>query len=407
MTMQSRAAARLTGSAPAQPFAGLCRFVLARILQGASHGTLLIVEPSGRRAVYRGSEPGADAQITFKRWRTLRRFLTAGHLGFGEAYVAGDFETPDVCALLTWALQNEQSLSRVWQGSLASRLASILMHLANRNTIAGSRRNIAAHYDLGNDFYTAWLDKGMQYSSAIYSAPDQSLEAAQEAKLDRIVELLAPEKADRVLEIGCGWGALAERLAVACGCHVTGLTLSTEQLGYAHERLARVTLAPELRLEDYRSLQGVFDRIASVEMIEAVGEAYWPTYFATLRRCLKAGGRAVIQAITINERYFPSYRAHPDFIQKYIFPGGMLPTPSAIRENCGASGLKLGTIETFGQSYAMTLAEWRRRFTAAFPGLRSLGFDDEFFRKWDYYLAYCEIGFRLGILDVGFYVMEG
>lgn len=407
MTMQTGSAAKRTGPALAQARAGLHSLVLGRILRGAAHGSLLVVEPSGRQRVFRGTEPGPEAQITLKNWRTLRRLLTAGHAGFGEDYMAGNFESPDLCALLTWAMLNEKALSGVWQGRWPSRVVSLLGHFANRNTPAGSRRNISEHYDLGNAFYAAWLDAGMQYSSALYSATEQRLEAAQDAKLDRIVALLAPQPTDRVLEIGFGWGALVERLAMAKGCSVSGVTLSTDQLAYARQRLALVKPQPDLRLTDYRSLQGTFDHIVSVEMIEAVGEAYWPTYFATLRRLLRSGGRAVIQAITINERYFHTYRANPDFIQKHIFPGGMLPTIGAIGRNANSAGLNLGAIEHFGHSYALTLAEWRRRFRTAKPELRPLGFDDVFFRKWDYYLAYCETGFRLGVLDVGLYVMEG
>jgi cyclopropane-fatty-acyl-phospholipid synthase len=368
---------------------------LAWMLRGASVGALTVTDPLRRTTVHRGSAPGPSAQISIVSWRAIRRLLASGHVGFAEAYMAREVETPDLVALLTWAMRNEAALARVWGGTWAARSAAALQHVLRRNTRVGSQRNIQAHYDLGNDFYAHWLDRGMNYSSALYARPEQSLEEAQSAKLDRIVELLAPA-------IGCGWGPLAERLASA-GCNVTGLTLSPAQLSFARQRLAGVTPTPDLRLADYRSLAETFDRIASIEMIEAVGESYWPTYFRTIARCLKPEGVAVLQAITIDERYYASYRGHPDFIQKHIFPGGMLPTTAIIRDQAAAAGLRQIQVHSFGLSYAQTLSAWRDRFRAALPQLAELGFDDAFRRKWEYYFAYCETGFRLGTLDVGLY----
>jgi len=386
---------------------GIGHFMLARLLRGANAGSLVVVDASGRTIVQRGAQPGPDARIDVKSWRMLSRLISAGHVGFGEAYMAGDFETPDLCALLTWTMKNEPALRQIAQGSWPSRIASWLQHFSRSNTPSGSRRNISAHYDLGNDFYATWLDAGMSYSSALFTNPDQSLEDAQVAKLDRIAAMLAPERGDRVLEIGCGWGPLAERLAAKYGCRLTGLTLSSAQFDYAGKRLAAIDPPADLRLADYRSLDERFDQIVSVEMIEAVGERYWPLYFNTLRRCLRPGGRAVIQAITIDERAFEGYRANPDFIQKHIFPGGMLPTITLIRQHARTAGFTLGHAEHFGASYARTICEWRRRFQAAAPKLKLMGFDDEFHRKWDYYLAYCETGFQLGAVNVGLYTLEG
>ena len=383
--------------------AGVWRRALAWMLKGAEVGSLAVTEPSGRTTSHFGADPGPSAHITIVRWRTLRRLALGGHVGFAEAYLDGDFETPDLVALLTWAMRNEPALARLWDGAWFTRSAGVVQHILRSNTLAGSKRNIQAHYDLGNEFYAQWLDAGMNYSSALFETPGQSLEDAQVAKLNRIVALLGPARGDRVLEIGCGWGPLAERLAVAAGCHVTGLTLSPAQLAFARNRVASLTPVPDLRLEDYRAVEGTFDRIASIEMIEAVGERYWPTYFGTISRCLKPGGVAVLQAITIEERYYDSYRGNPDFIQKHIFPGGMLPTVAILREQVAAAGLTLTDAEPFGQSYAETLVAWRDRFHAALPALAALGFDDAFRRKWDYYFAYCETGFRLGTLDVGLY----
>ncbi len=279
-----------------------------------------------------------------------------------------------------------------------------MTHRGNRNTHDGSRRNIAFHYDLGNAFYERWLDRGMQYSSAI-RVGDDDLEAAQAHKLDRIGTLLDVAGGESVLEIGCGWGAVSERLA-AMHCAVTAVTLSAEQLAYARDRLESAGLEADLRLEDYRDVTGRFDRIVSIEMIEAVGEEYWPAYFETLRERLVPGGHAVIQAILISEDRFEDYRRNPDFIQTHIFPGGMLLTRTAMREQAEAAGLSLRHEELHGKSYAWTLAEWRSRFHAAWGEIEPMGFDARFRRMWDYYLAYCEGGFRAGMIDVGLYVLE-
>ena len=279
------------------------------------------------------------------------------------------------------------------------------MHRVRANTRRGSRRNIAAHYDLGNEFYSRWLDRSMTYSSALFSAPDQSLEDAQQAKIDRAIALMDIRGGERVLEIGCGWGGMAERLIARHGCTVTGLTLSAEQLAYARQRLESQGLGAraDLRLQDYRDVNEQFDRIVSIEMLEAVGESYWPAYFAALRNCLVPGGTAVLQGITIEEQRFEAYRKTPDFIQRYIFPGGMLPTISAMQREIERAGLALVSLETFGLSYARTLNAWQQRFQRAWPDIQQFGFGPRFKQMWEYYLAYCEAGFRRGAVDVGLY----
>lgn len=274
----------------------------------------------------------------------------------------------------------------------------------NRNTRRGSRRNIAAHYDLGNEFYRQWLDAGMSYSAGLFSSGGETLEQAQNAKLDRVLRLLELAGGERVLEIGCGWGALAERL-VQNRCSLIGITLSNEQLAYAQQRLSGQAPAEHcnLRLQDYRDVRGNFDRIVSIEMLEAVGEAYWPTYFKKLHECLRPGGIAVLQVITIDEARFENYRHRPDFIQKYIFPGGMLPTPEIIGREASKAGLHLVSNEFFGDDYARTLEEWRTRFQNAWPQIKALGFDQRFKKMWDYYLAYCQVGFETAAITVGLY----
>jgi len=282
-----------------------------------------------------------------------------------------------------------------------------LAHGSKRNSARGSRRNIAFHYDLGNAFYRLWLDDSMSYSSAIAVTPGQSLEQAQQARLAHIAHLLQLTPSADVLEIGFGWGGLATTMAPQCRT-VTGLTLSHEQLAWAKRRVSAKGLEAkiDLRLQDYRAVTGAFDRIVSIEMLEAVGEAYWPVYFAKLAQCLKPGGRIVLQAITIHPDRYASYKRSPDFIQHYIFPGGMLPTPDILAAQARKAGLAIVSQQTFAAGYAATLAEWRRRFLAAWPEVEKLGFDTRFRKLWDYYLSYCEAGFRIGTIDVGLYVLE-
>lgn len=371
-------------------------------------GSLKVITPAGERVELRGSLAGPDAVLVVKRWRTLWRLLRGGEIGFAEAFIDGDWATPDLTRLLEWALRNEKA-SGAYRGHAGARLMRRLAHGLRANTRRGSRRNIAAHYDLGNDFYRLWLDPSMSYSSAVYASPDETLEQAQQRKLDRIVALLDNPGGKDVLEIGFGWGGVLERLIAAHRCRMTGLTLSTEQLAFSKARLERLRLseAADLRLQDYRDVEGQFDRIVSIEMLEAVGERYWPAYFTKLRACLKPGGTCVLQVITIDEARFADYRANPDFIQAYVFPGGMLPTRTAVREAAAAAGLTLGAEETFGRSYARTLREWRTRFLAKARDVSALGLDDRFQRMWEYYLAYCEAGFLCGSVDVSLIQLKG
>ena len=374
---------------------------LSDVLLSRIHdGRLTIVTPSGFRLSH-GRDDGPQGVLVLRRWRTLRRLLLQGDIAFAEAYMDGDWDSPDLPALVELAGRNIPTLSDAFDANWFHRMRNRVLHRMNANTRRGSKRNIQHHYDLGNDFYAEWLDGGMSYSSALFASDDQPLEDAQTAKQQRALSLMDLHAADRVLEIGCGWGGLAEQLAAA-GCHVTGVTLSAAQLDYATRRLGGKA---DLRLQDYRDVDGTFDRIVSIEMMEAVGEAYWPSYFSTLHDRLKPGGLAVVQAITIGEDQFEGYRRCTDFIQHYIFPGGMLPTISEIRRQTEQAGMVLRSMETFGASYALTLAEWRRRFHAAWPRIERQGFDGRFRRMWDYYLAYCEGGFRAGTINVGLYVL--
>lgn len=380
---------------------GLLRQLLARL----RCGSLRVELPDGRVISQRGSMEGPHATLQLRRWRALRRLMTQGDMGLAESYRDGDWSTPDLVALLDFGVRNEAAWGTALQGSRLAQLMARWHHLLNANTRRGSRRNISAHYDLGNDFYAAWLDPRLIYSGAIYGPGDATLEQAQSRKLSRIAQLLALEPGQHVLEIGCGWGALAVDLARKHDVQVTGVTLSHRQLDHARAEVARAGLdgAVQLHLRDYRELEGSFDRIVSIEMLEAVGEAYWPLYFDTLRERLRPGGCAVLQVILIDDAHFESYRRGTDFIQRHIFPGGMLPSAAAIREQAARAGLRVECTDRFGASYARTLVEWRRAFDAAWPQLSQQGFGEAFRRLWHYYLCYCEAGFRAGRIDVGLF----
>lgn len=385
--------------------------VLQAVVGRFDTGSLTIDLPSGRSLTFTGERPGHNAQITVRRWRALPRIALSGDIGFADSLAAGDCYSNDLKTFLLWALDNCSTPSSphkgtVGDGLLASRLAARVRHAIRANTRSNSRRNIAAHYDLGNAFYASWLDKDLNYSSGIYDAPSATLEQAQAKKIQRIADFLQLRGGEKVLEVGCGWGALAHHLISRYRCQVTGLTLSQEQQNHAREHLGAFGLRADIRLEDYRDVTGTFDRVVSIEMIEAVGEAYWPGYFRKIASSLSSQGMAVLQAITIDERFYEDYRRRPDFIQLSIFPGGMLPTKSIIAEQAKQAGLRLTRAEHFGASYARTLADWRLRFDNARPRLLELGFDDRFIRLWDYYLTYCEVGFESRRLDVGLYQLR-
>lgn len=387
---------------------GLSRWFLRRLLSQIVVGRLSIVTPEGEQLWSGSVGPGPQAAIVLKNWRAMRRLMLDGDIGLAEAYRDGDFTTPDLTALIELGARNDATLRRLVSGTWPARLLNRLRHWRNANSRAGSRRNITAHYDLGNDFYRYWLDAGMTYSSALYETPTDTLEAAQDRKLDRIVEMLALSGGERVLEIGCGWGALAERLARE-GCLVTAITLSPAQLEYAQRRIAEAGLADkvELRLQDYRDVVGRFDRIVSIEMIEAVGRDYWPTYFAALSRSLTAGGHAVLQSITIEDALFEPYQQGTDFIQRFIFPGGCLPSVPALVGAAKAAGFAEIERFGFGSSYALTLKQWRGRFLENWPQIAPQGFDEQFRKLWEFYLCYCEAGFRAGTIDVSLIALGG
>jgi cyclopropane-fatty-acyl-phospholipid synthase len=373
------------------------RHLFDRILRG--HLRIRIGEHSHEM---HGTEAGPSGEIRLlKPVSFARRIATRGHVGLGESYMAGDWDSPDLTALLHCFAANQHALAEVFDGSWLHRLGSLLRHRRRANTKAGSRRNIEAHYDLGNDFYRLWLDPSMTYSCGVFERDTDDLAQAQANKYRRLLDLLHAEPGQRVLEVGCGWGGFA-RTAAAAGLGVTGLTLSQEQHAWSQATVAGTPLAEriELRLQDYRDVSEGFDHIVSIEMFEAVGEAYWPAYMAMLKRCLKPGGRAALQVITIADSEFDGYKASPDFIQHYIFPGGMLPTVGRFDAAAADAGLKIAERSFHALDYARTLATWRERFDAELPAVRALGYDERFIRMWRYYLSYCEAGFRDERIDV-------
>ncbi len=373
-----------------------------RCLRQIRHGSIELHLPDGQLLrVGHGEAPHASLRI--HDWSVCAAVLKSGDIGLAEAWIDGRWTTRDLPGLLRFFLVNREAIERVVYGSRWGSLLYRLKHLLNRNSRRGSRRNIHAHYDLGNAFYERWLDGSMNYSSAWFAEGfGQSLESAQQAKMSRALSEAGVRPGSRVLEIGCGWGAVAETAARA-GAHLTGVTLSTEQLDWARRRLGDAGLAEraDLRLQDYRDIADApFDAIVSIEMFEAVGRDYWPSYFETVRRCLKPGGKACIQSITIHDDLFDRYVRSTDFIQQYIFPGGLLPSPKEFRLAAERAGLVVEQQLAFGPDYAETLRRWREMFLAEEEAVRSIGFDTRFMRTWDFYLAYCEAAFDAGSTDV-------
>ena len=386
----------------AAPAAARTVFALLKKLQ---HGTLDVQMPDGTQARFgSGAADQPKAALRLIDWRVCSAALKSGDIGFAEAFIDGHWTTPDLAALLRLFIANRDAMESViygtWWGSLMYRLK----HLLHRNSRSGSRKNIHAHYDIGNSFYRLWLDETMNYSSALFEGDfSRPSVQAQTAKVRRALAECGVGAGDRVLEIGCGWGALAQEAAAGLGARVTGVTLSTEQLAFAQERMRRLGVAEraDLRLQDYRDISdGPYDAVASIEMFEAVGREYWSSYFQTVHRQLKPGGRACIQTITIRDDLFERYLKSTDFIQQYIFPGGLLPSPQAFRAEARKAGLEVINELAFGPDYAETLRRWRADFLSRDGQVRQLGFDTRFMRIWEFYLAYCEAAFDTGNTNV-------
>lgn len=372
------------------------------IAKGLNRGRLDFVLPDGRRFRAEGKTPGPAAEVIAHSPDVFARLIREGDLGFSEAYVEGEWSSPDLQGFLDLMQQGNESVYDGFPGLGLVRMYERMRFWLQSNSKRQAKKNIAYHYDLGNDFYALWLDETMTYSSALFRNGQESLERAQVQKYALLVDQLGAQPGDHVLEIGCGWGGFAEYAAKERGLRVTGLTISRAQQDYAVARMARAGLSDrvEIKLQDYRDERGSYDGIASIEMFEAVGEKYWPAYFGTLHDRLRPGRNATLQIITISDLRFQTYRKQVDFIQKYIFPGGMLPSPAALRAEIARAGLRLkGSVE-FGQSYSQTLRRWHDSFNARWGDIARLGFDDRFRRMWNFYLASCAGAFGGGNCDV-------
>jgi len=381
--------------------------VFARMLASVEGGSLRIEFPSGARTVV-GNPAHPRYRLTILDSRFFHRVLAGGGVGFGEAYVDGLWTSSNLSGLLTLLARNQRKLGPLQRGfSLLARMANGLAHRARANSLDGSKENIREHYDLSNDFYRTFLDASMTYSSALFDDPESSLEAAQANKIERMLDLAKVGEGDQILEIGSGWGALAVA-AARRGCRVRTITLSVQQYEYVLDRVEREGLGDriEVALQDYREVEGRYDAVLSCEMIEAVGAEFLPGYFRTIRRSLKPGGRAVLQAITIPDERYATYSKGCDWIQKHIFPGGHLPSPGAIADHAHAAGLRVGESRSFGLHYARTLALWQKAFNGAEDRVEALGFDERFRRKWNFYFSYCIAGFDTGLIDVRHVVLE-
>ena len=378
-------------------------FVLNKLTM-MQHGSVELTIPGGKTFTFNAPNPGPHGICVMHNWGLPRKALAGGSLGAAESYMDGDWDSPDVTGFLELFLANSRGAGAdsFFKRNFLLNWATSFRHWMNRNSKTGSKRNIAAHYDLGNKFYTQWLDQTMTYSSGIFRDGANSLKEAQQAKYQSLVDRTDIKPEHHVLEIGCGWGGFAEHAAKNVGCKVTCLTISEEQYKFAKERIEKAGLSDlvEIKFQDYRDETGKYDRIVSIEMFEAVGEQYWPSYFDQVKNCLKPGGKAGVQIITIAEEDYPHYRATPDFIQKYIFPGGMLPTAQILKDMGEKFGLNQISTRAFGYDYAATLEEWRHRFWKAWPSIKPLGFDERFKRMWEFYFHYCEAGFKRDTIDV-------
>ena len=383
--------------------------IILKLLANLKHGALALTTPDGvcrhfgDASAPAGLQPKPALTLELRNWNLFSAAMRSGYIGFAESYIGGDWSTSDLPGLIELLAHNRAQIESLVYGSWLGSLFYRIKHLLNRNSKAGSRKNIHAHYDIGNPFYQLWLDPSMTYSSALFTeSAGGNLALAQAAKFRRILGQLDLAPGARVLEIGCGWGGFAEIAAREAGAFVTGLTLSTEQLAYAQKRIDGAGLADQVDLQlcDYRDSSGQYDAIASIEMFEAVGESYWPSYFQCIARSLKPGGRACVQTIVIADELFERYRKGTDFIQQFIFPGGMLPSPSRFVRLAAEHGLEVVDQFGFGIDYADTLVAWRKAFHAQLGAVRAQGFDERFILTWEFYLCYCEAAFRARNTDV-------
>ena len=362
-------------------------------------GSVTIVTPEEKYLKYTGIEEGEHVSIRINEWKFCEDIFMKGDIGLGESYISGYWDCGNINNLIKFGIENYNELERVIKGSLLKILFFRIKHFLNRNSRKGSLKNVHAHYDIGNEFYQLWLDSSMTYSSAIFNSTDEELLSAQENKYERILKNLKLKNGDHILEVGCGWGGFME-YAARNGFKVTGVTISKEQYEFAKKRLSKFGNLAKVKLQDYRDIDGKYNHIVSIEMFEALGEKYWKKYFKMLFSILKPGGKLIIQSITINNNDFFSYRKCSDFIQQYIFPGGMLPSPKIFKDVAVKQGfIYRGDLE-FGRDYGITLKRWEENFSSVLSRVKKLGFDDKFIRTWRFYLKYCQGGFEANKISV-------
>lgn len=393
-----------------------CVVRLLETILSDCHGSLKLQMPSGYTHSFGGNNVYAKknstqttkAVVVLHTLKPLLKLMTSGANGWADAYIDAQWDSPNLLEVINWALKNEQALKRTTKARFLTSLPHKFYHRANNNTKKGSRKNISAHYDLGNEFFSEWLDSSMTYSAALFKHSNQTLEQAQREKYQRILELLDPRDRDKIIEIGCGWGEFAAQAAKSRNVHVQGITLSNQQLLWGKEKLHREGLQnkTQLQLMDYRDISRQYDGAVSIEMFEAVGEKHWDSYFRKLKGILKPGAKAVLQIITIEDERFYSYRKTPDFIQRYVFPGGMLPSVEQLKQKFSQHGFTLEHQQMFGMDYAKTVSIWRQRFEEQWSNIAQQGFDHRFYRLWSYYLAYCQSGFEQETIDVGLFVLK-
>ena len=378
------------------------QMILEKMLKNLKVGEIKVTFPNKDIKTFKGSIDGPSADIIFTTEKSIKDCILGGSIGFCEAIIYDEIQSKDLSKLIEIGAHEESGLNTTGNGHYFFKTLNKFFHLLNNNSLKGSKKNISAHYDLGNKFYKLWLDKSMTYSSAYFGKKNFSLNEAQENKYRKISEMVDLKKQYNVLEIGCGWGGFAEFASKNYNSFVTAITISKEQYEFSKKRIEVKGLnnSVDVKLLDYRNIRGSFDKIISIEMIEAVGEKYWPIYFNQIKNLLKPNGTAAIQVITIDDKYFDGYKKFPDFIQKYIFPGGMLPSMKVLEKPISQSGLKIDKIDSFGKDYASTLSIWKKQFNRAWPKISKLGFDDKFYRMWNLYLSYCEGGFKSGSIDV-------
>ncbi|MBC7538458.1 MAG: class I SAM-dependent methyltransferase [Bacteriovorax sp.] len=369
------------------------------MMSNISFGAIKIETPEGVILNYQGAQAGEEVRVRINDWYFCENLFMKGDIGLGESYIEGHWDCNDINKLIKFGIDNKKELERVIKGSLFKILFYRFKHLLNRNSKKGSQKNVHAHYDLGNDFYKLWLDPSMTYSSALFKINNEELQSAQENKYENILQWLNLKAGDHILEIGCGWGGFME-YAAKKGLKVTGVTISNEQYEFAKTRLLPFNELARVELKDYRDITGKYDHIVSIEMFEALGEQYWQKYFKKLNSILRPGGQLIIQSITINDGDFSSYRKGSDFIQQYIFPGGMLPSPKVFRTAAQKQGFDYDTSLEFGQDYATTLKRWEENFSSVLDKVKALGFDDKFIRTWHFYLKYCQGGFEAGKISI-------